>query len=560
MAKADEQFLADLLALWGYYEEKRKYQQQFTVQSFGRSTKNSYDVRMIQMPTAELTKKDLPKIEIPKEEPKVTMTCKDVEVIRNGNQIILPSGMSHDEGIEWLKRKREEDDREVAIHYDFACSPLDGAVAFHRALTEIHGWSDMVTVPGSMMTAPRSPVLVGVPISVTETVQVPWGRIIVPGIDGHLETELISAPTPKFAISGKIKNRYKDKIAAIAKKTEELLRDRSIYRGQAIKVGFAWERKGQKYAPMDHCPKFISLEGVAETDLVFGNDVATALKIGLFTPIEYAAACRKYGVPLKRGILLHGPYGCGKTLTATVTALKGIRHGFTFIYLESVLDLARGLQLATQYAPAIIFAEDIDRALEGERSLSMDEILNIMDGCDTKGKEVMVVFTSNNIESINPALLRMGRLDTLVEIKPPDTEAAIRLVKLYGRNLFAQSTNFTNIGEKLAGRIPAFIREVTERAKIAAIARLNGGNIEGQVREEDLLEAAEAMKLHASLLERRREQVSIATEHVHLAKELLNRLLPSLLSPPTPMPLPKMSRVDLGLLRHSGDDMAGQQY
>lgn len=458
----------------------------------------------------------------------VKMTCKDVEILRSGKQIVLPKDMSYDEGIEWLRRKREEDERDIGIHYEFHYSPMDGAVAFHRALADIHGWAELIPTPGFF--GPTPPTMIGVPISVTEKMQVPWGRVMIPGIEGFLQTGIQAEPTPRFVINGRVKQKNKDQVAAIAEKTEEFLRTRSIYRGQAVKISFEWERLGKEFSPSEHCPKYMSLGGVSENDLIFGSEVMNALKIGLFAPIEFSNACRKYKVPLKRGVLLYGPYGVGKTLTATVTAIKGVKHNFTFLYLESVLDLKKGLQLAAQYAPAIVFAEDVDRVLKGNRSLNMDELLNIMDGCDTKGGEIITVFTTNHVENINPALLRMGRLDALVEVKAPDADAAIRLVKLYGRGLFAQDTDFAKVGKALEGRIPAFIREVTERAKIAAIYRLNGGNIEGQVKEEDLLDSAEAMRAHAQMLEPKDQQVKLPTKHAHLAKELLNNLCPSLVN------------------------------
>jgi hypothetical protein len=814
----------------------------------------------------------------------IKMTCKDVEIKREGKQIVLPKDMSYDEGIEWLRRKREEDERDIGIHYEFHYSPMDGAVAFHRALAELHGWAELVPTPGFW--GPTPPTMIGVPISLTEVMQVPWGRVMIPGIEGHLQTGIQAEPTPRFVINGKVKQKNKEQVAAIAEKTRELLRERSIYRRQAVKISFKWQREGREFSPSEHCPKFMPLEGVDENDLIFGSEVTNALNIGLFAPIEYSDACRKYKVPLKRGVLLYGPYGVGKclakdtpvlmydgrvnkvqdikpgdclmgpdskmrivqsvckgrdkmykvkprkgdpyivnsahilslkitsewcagrygkhgdvvnmnvqeyaalpsfvrqglagwragiefehkdvkldpyfvglwlgdgdsrnpavttadteieqyvrevaaqynllireaqpsgennlsmtyhitagnsgtrnnmdhgqshgsmgrnpvrsllqeysllqnkhipvdykcntrecrlrllaglvdtdgsrsnncleiitkfdqlsedilylcrslgfaayksrkfvevsigkhraywrivvsgdlseiptslankqfderkqkksvlvtrleveelpeddyygfvidgdhlfmlgdftvthnTLTATVTALKGVKSGFTFLYLESVLDLEKGLQLASQYAPAIVFAEDIDRVLEGDRSLDMDTLLNIMDGCDTKGGEVVTVFTTNHVENINPALLRMGRLDSLVEVKPPDATSAIKLVRLYGRDLFAQNADFTEVGKVLAGRIPAFIREVTERAKIAAIFRLKGGNIEGQVKVDDLLAAAEAMKNHANMLEPKRKEIKLSTKHAHLAEELLNTLVPSMLN------------------------------
>jgi transitional endoplasmic reticulum ATPase len=213
-------------------------------------------------------------------------------------------------------------------------------------------------------------------------------------------------------------------------------------------------------------------------------------------------------VPLTRGVLLYGPYGTGKTMTAYVSALKAVRSGWTFIYLESVQDLKKGLEFAAKYAPCVLFAEDIDRVITGERSLSMDDVLNTLDGIDTKGAEIITVFTTNHIEVINPAMLRMGRLDTLVEVLPPDAKAAERLVKLYSRGLLSKEANLSRIGKTLEGQIPAFIREVTERAKIAAIARIGNDSIEGKVLEEDLISAAKAMETHANMLKPREEPVN----------------------------------------------------
>lgn len=429
---------------------------------------------------------------------KVKTTVKDVEVIRQGTQIILPLKMDWDEGIEWLRRKRDEDEKDVGVHYELPYSPLDGAVAFHKALAHTYGWADLVPTPGFWGDTP--PTMIGVPISVSERQQVPWGRVQVPGVAGFLQTSLIAEPVPRFVINGKVKKKHENEIKKLVDLTESFLREGSIYKGQAIKVSYEWQREGNDFDPSEHCPHFISLAGTSEADLIFGEEVENALNIGLFTPIEQADACRRYSVPLKRGVLLYGPYGVGKSLTANVTALKAGRNGFTFIYLDSVLDLKKGLQFAAQYAPAVVFAEDIDRCVNGDRSLSMDEILNTLDGVDTKGGEIITVFTTNHVEKINPALLRMGRLDTLVEIKEPDAAAAIRLVHLYGRGLFAADVDYTKVGEVLKGNIPAFIREVVERAKIAAIARLHGGEIRGQVLEADLLAAASAMRTHAEML------------------------------------------------------------
>lgn len=444
---------------------------------------------------------------------KVKTEAKHVEVVREGSKIVLPvvngKPMGYDEAIEWMRRKRDEDERVVGLHHDVPCSPLDGAVAFHRALAEKFGWTGLTPTPGFFGDTP--PTMIGVPVGPGETIQVAWGRVQVPGVTGFLQT-VIDIQPPKFVIGGEVRQKHLPEVQEIADLTRRLLAERSIYKGRAIKVSFAWKRAGRPFNPLADAPQFFPVAGVEESDLVFPAAVRSALDIGLFTPIEQAAACRKFRVPLKRGVLLYGPYGVGKSLTATVTAIKAQRHGFTFVYLDSVEDLADGLTFAAQYAPAVVFCEDIDRATSGERDIDMDEILNVLDGVNTKGGEVITVFTTNHVEDINPAVLRMGRLDTLVKVSAPDADAAEQLVRLYARGLLEPDADLKRIGLRLAGRIPAFIRETVERAKIAAIGRSNGGDITGRVLEADLLAAAEAMQAHADLLEPRPERADWADD------------------------------------------------
>lgn len=447
-------------------------------------------------------------------EKRQAMSVHDVAVKHEGAQIILPlvngTPMSFKDAREWLTRKEEEENQVTNVFHVLTCSPLDGAVAFQRALSEKYGWTQMVPTPGFFGDNP--PVMVGVKISTTETLQVPLGRVEIPGIDGYLETGIKAKPSPAFIISGEVKKKHAEHINDIVTLTKKFLKEQSIYRGQAVKVSFKYEREDERYDPLEHCPQFMDLQGIKDDDLIFGEQVIASINIGLFAPIEYSDACRKFKVPLKRGVLLYGPYGTGKTMTAYVTALKAVRNGWTFIYLDSVRDLKKGLEFAAQYAPCVLFAEDIDRVMEGERSLKMDDVLNTLDGVDTKGAEIITVFTTNHIDEINPALLRMGRLDTLVEVLPPDADAAQRLVSLYSRGLLDKDASLERIGAKLAGRIPAFIREVTERGKIAAISRVGGADIKGHVLEDDLLNAAHAMENHAQMLEPREKDKGLAHE------------------------------------------------
>lgn len=448
--------------------------------------------------------------------------AKDVTIVRQGTQITLPENMDYDEAITWLRRKQEEEEKEVGINYELPGYPLDAAVCFFKALAEIFGWTDLRPTPGFF--GPKPPIMIGIPVGLNQTIEVPWGSVAVPSLDGMFTTVMHWEPVPKLVIGGKMKRKHIPQVAKVIDTAKRIWRENSIYRGNAIRVSWAWKRDGASFDPTENAPKYMDLAAVNESDIVFPEKVQDSVNIGLFAPIEFSAAFRKNKIPLKRGILLEGPYGVGKTLTANVTALKATKNKWTFIYCNSILDLREAVRLGAQYAPAVLFAEDIDRVVKGQRSVEMDDLLNVLDGVESKHMEVITILTTNHVENLNRAILRPGRLDTVVSLQPPDPEAATRLVKLYGRGLLEEGTDLEKVGEQLQGKIPAFIREVVERAKIAAVARTNGGDIKGHVSGLDIMRAAVGMEDHAKLMKEKEvtgaefklESLKLRVENKHM--------------------------------------------
>lgn len=440
-------------------------------------------------------------------------TAKDVVIQRSKevSQITLPDKMSCKEGADWLLKKDKQDETVVAVHHEIECYPLDGAVAFRDALDEIFGYVQGVNIPPTWFSPAKPPKMIGVPVSETEIRQVPWGRVEIPGVFGYLQTGLTVNPTPKFMITGETKQRHVETIKEIVAATQRRLANHSIYKGKAIRLDLSWMRGDpDDFDPSGHAPTFsIPTNTVREEELILSDETAVAIDLGLFTPIELSAQCRMMQTPLKRGVLMAGEYGTGKTLTAYVTAKKAVENGWTFVYLSDVNDLASGFKFARQYAPAVIFAEDVDRALgQDDRTVEMDAILNAFDGVDSKSAEVITVLTTNHLEKLTQAILRPGRCDTLVQLTRPNADAAGRLVKLYGRGLLSESADTHRLGVALEGHLPAEIREAVERAKLAAVRRLaktsklyGVGSLAGQVQEEDVLAAVKAMAAQHKLLE-----------------------------------------------------------
>lgn len=417
-----------------------------------------------------------------------------VDVERTGSAIILPETMGYSDAIEVLQLKMQEDETKISIYEDVDAFPLDGAYAFMRALQQKYGWA--TPVPTKTFFGDVPPTTVNLPIAYGETTQIIWGDFKIPGIDGKLTTKAdVVNGQLCFVIAGVVKQKYKQEIKDIANLTRQLVKDGSIYKGQAVRV--KTDDDGQM--DMYEAPTFMDLSKANPAELVFSTAVGEQVQTNLFTPIEHTETCRANGIPLKRGILLEGPYGTGKTMTAYVTAKKAHENGWSFIYLDRVTGLKDAIQFAKRYAPAVIFAEDIDRVVAGGRSVKVDDVLNNIDGVDSKHAELITILTTNHVENIEQAMLRPGRLDAVISVRPPDAAAAERLVRLYARGLLAESEDLSAAAKELDGQIPAVIREVVERSKLYAISHMKP-NTTLHLTGADLTAVARGMKDHLLLL------------------------------------------------------------
>lgn len=431
---------------------------------------------------------------------KQTAAFSDVNIERKGSTIVLPEGMTHETAIKWHERKIKEEGQWFSINDQIDCFPLEGALALTKAIRRVFGFASAVPTPG--MFGDRPPTLVAVPLPGGSTEQAVWGRVEFPGIEGFVETGLcmIDMERTGFQVAGKVRFRDRDKVATLLSVTREILKNESLYKGQALRMNFVDPRE-EGFDPIHHAPKFMDLSGANRDNLVFPAKTAQLVDTALFTPLENTGECREAGIPLKRGILLEGPYGTGKTLTQYVAAKLATENGWTVIHIDETKQLSRAVQFARSYQPAMIIAEDIDRVdHEGRRNDAMNAILNTIDGIESKSTEIMVVLTTNHLDKISHAMLRPGRLDAVIPVRPPDAKATERLIRLYGRDLVRDTEDLRVVGMKLAGNIPAVIREVVERSKLAAICRSGGVSY---VTATDLEVAADGMMEHLELLKPR---------------------------------------------------------
>lgn len=247
-----------------------------------------------------------------------------------------------------------------------------------------------------------------------------------------------------------------------------LLNELSIYRGRVI-------------SPSDDDDfglKVRKLEPIKHNSIILPTSLLEKIERQTVEFTKHREHIRAAGLPLKRGILLHGLPGTGKTLTIRHLIDKlGARttilvHGFAVGRLKQVCELARTLE------PSTVVIEDVDLIAEDRRDSHTNpllvDLLNEMDGL-TEDSDILFVLTTNRPEVLEPALKsRPGRIDQAIEIPPPDAECRRRLFDLYLTGLAHAIDDLDLFIAKTSGATPVFIRELIRRA--ALLACIDGGD------------------------------------------------------------------------------------
>jgi transitional endoplasmic reticulum ATPase len=426
-------------------------------------------------------------------------------------EIHLPEGMSKAQARDWLTKIEQAEEQKINWSESFDAYPLDGALALRRVLERRFGSAVKEGATQKTFFGEKEvpPYMIALETGVDTTEYVPWGYFVIPPMpDCKIRTGLNYANKQLvFTLSGEIKRKYKPLMDDISVQLREQLATGSIYKGKAFRLNFASreEQEAEGYNPFDYMPRFINTSSTSDK-LILSDKVREQIETNIFTPVEHTDTCRKLGVPIKRGILLEGRYGVGKSLTAHVLSRVCVENGWTFIYLQNVMALEDAMRFARRYEPAVIFAEDIDGAMQQKegsaRDQAMNAILNTIDGVDMKKSEQMVVLTTNFVDRINKAMLRPGRLDAVISVDPPDEGAVIQLLKHYARGLLDKvgDDDLRPAAALLAGQIPSVIREVVERSKLASIRRAAGKQDGALLAGDDLRVAAQGIMSHIALL------------------------------------------------------------
>lgn len=435
-----------------------------------------------------------------------TDNFEQADIIFKGTKIVLPEGMHHERACDLIQRHANYLQQTVSLSETFNVFPFDGAVALDHVLTEMFGWAPSMNQDGPWGMKIKPQLLnVRVGPNPEDVTRVAWGKFELPDVQGFVECEAPQVDGRfQFALRAEATRKDEAKVQQLFRKVAARLKTHSIYSGKAIKITFT-DDDGD-VIPMPQ-PSFIDTDQIDPDQLIFSDHVRAAIETNLFTPILRVKDLLENGIQVKRGVCLAGTYGTGKTLAAMVAAKHAVDSGITYLYCPKASDFTYAIEFVKQYqdenSAAVLFVEDIDRAVSGDRDEDTDEILNTLDGIDTKHANIISVLTTNALESLEPAMLRPGRLDAVIEVTPPDAKAVEKLLRFYGGASIEKSTDLTEAGVILQGNIPAVIAEVVARAKLSQLRMQAPGERVRRLSSAALVEASRTMAAQVDLLNRR---------------------------------------------------------
>ncbi|KAJ8102780.1 P-loop containing nucleoside triphosphate hydrolase protein [Lipomyces tetrasporus] len=256
-------------------------------------------------------------------------------------------------------------------------------------------------------------------------------------------------------------------------------------------------------------------------DLSFGgigglNEQIRELREVIELPLKNPELFLRVGIKPPKGVLLYGPPGTGKTLLARAVAAT-IGANFIFSPASAIVDKYIGesarliremFGYAKEHEPCIIFMDEIDaiggrRFSEGtsadrEIQRTLMELLNQMDGFDYLGK-TKVIMATNRPDTLDPALLRAGRLDRKIEIPLPNEVGRLEIFKIHAASVQKQGEiDYEAVVKMSDGFNGADIRNVVTESGFFAIR-----DDRDYIVQDDLMKAvrkvAEAKKLEGKL-------------------------------------------------------------
>ena len=212
-------------------------------------------------------------------------------------------------------------------------------------------------------------------------------------------------------------------------------------------------------------------------------------------PLNNPEVFKRMGIKPPRGILLYGPPGTGKTLLAKAVANES-RANFISVKGPEVLSKWVGesekaireiFKKAKQAAPSIVFMDEID-SIAPRRSMGssdshvtermVNQLLTSIDGMETL-EGIVVIAATNRPDILDPALLRAGRFDRLLQAPAPDKDARKKIFEIHTANMPLKDVDLAVLAERTNGYVGADIQSLAREAAMIALRRDMNASVVG---------------------------------------------------------------------------------
>ena len=204
-------------------------------------------------------------------------------------------------------------------------------------------------------------------------------------------------------------------------------------------------------------------------------------------PLKHPEIFERLGVEPPKGVLLHGPPGTGKTLLAKAVANESeanfiLLNGpevMSKFYGESEKKIRDIFEEAEKNSPSIVFIDEIDAIAPQREETSgeverrvVSQLLTMMDGLQSRGR-VVVIGATNRPNSIDPALRRPGRFDREVELRVPDKNGRLQILKIHTRCMpLTKDVDLDKLSSVTHGFVGADLSALAKEAAMIVLRRL----------------------------------------------------------------------------------------
>ncbi|MCL5876947.1 MAG: CDC48 family AAA ATPase [Candidatus Bathyarchaeota archaeon] len=203
-------------------------------------------------------------------------------------------------------------------------------------------------------------------------------------------------------------------------------------------------------------------------------------------PLRHPELFQRLGIEPPKGVLLHGPPGCGKTLLARAVANESEANFYSIngpeimskFYGESEARLREIFQQAQQNAPSIIFVDELDAIAPKREEVTGEverrvvaQMLALMDGLSGRGN-VIVIGATNRPGALDPALRRPGRFDREIEISVPDKKGRHEVLQIHTRGMpLAEDVDLNKLSSMTHGYTGADLSALGRETAMKALRR-----------------------------------------------------------------------------------------